>query len=593
MNKVIDFFLPPFVDTAREKSRDMLYVAHETPPWPTVITGGIQHTLIAMMLVVYMVIAGTDVGLSGAPFRGFVTMGIVIMGIGTLLNGLATRISGGHLLVHIPSPITMIVFVAVVNTFGLGAAAGATLIAGIVVFFMGRFLPGLRVLFPPEVTGVLLLLLGMSLLPGGVRRCTGLVSGGGLFFQFDHMLIAAATLGTLTTIAVWSSARLRILGLVLGTASGLLVAVLTGRFGATELAAVAGQPLFSLPISGYPLPALTWVPGAIIPFVLANIITAVDTIGCGVVIDRMNNNQWRRADLSMIGRFLNCMGICISLCGLGGTLATGCSSANLGLAHATGVASRRVGITTGILLIVIAFFPQIAMFIVVLPAAVVGAIMIYAAAYMMVAGAELILSRLLNSRRRAAVGFGLAAGTAVMLVPELTASVPVGIKPLLGSGLIVGVVTSAALNLVFRIGISQGNTLTLDGTNPSEQAARFLENCGEAWGARRDVVTRAGLAVGQALETLQETGLMTGTARLSAGFNENRLVLVLDYPGKALYSSEVRLVDWNSFLKSDHDISELDDALKIVSHSIIRTLADRIETGEGNGRGRLSLFFEH
>jgi len=133
-----------------------------------------QHALIAMMLVIYLVITGTDIGLSDGSLRGFICLGVMVMGIGTILNGLTTRVSAGHLLVFIPGTMTMMVFIPVTNTFGLSAAAGGLIISGMAVFCMGRFLPRLRSLFPPEVMGVLLLHLGMSLLPGGVRRCTGL-----------------------------------------------------------------------------------------------------------------------------------------------------------------------------------------------------------------------------------------------------------------------------------------------------------------------------------------------------------------------------------------------------------------------------------
>ena len=153
----------------------------------------------------------------------------------------------------------------------------------------------------------------------------------------------------------------------------------------------------------------------------------------------------------------------------------GSSSANLGLAHATGVAARRVGVAAGILLILVAFLPQFAQLIMLLPAAVIGAIMIYTAAYMMVSGMELILSRLLNGRRRATVGFSVAAGAAVMLIPELAASVPAEWKTILGSGLIVGVSLAIVLNQVFRIGISQSREIQLDEPNPAEQAARLKD----------------------------------------------------------------------------------------------------------------------
>ncbi|MBP7138464.1 MAG: hypothetical protein KBA37_05960, partial [Syntrophaceae bacterium] len=169
MKKLLDAILPPFSDSRRKKPKEMLYIAQEIPPTSTVLVAAVQHALVAMMLVIYLVITGTDIGLAGESLRGFICMGILVMGIGTILNGLTTRVSAGHLIVFIPGTMTMMVFIPVANTFGLGAAAGGLMISGLIVFWMGRFLPRMRSLFPPEVMGVLLLLLGMSLLPGGVR----------------------------------------------------------------------------------------------------------------------------------------------------------------------------------------------------------------------------------------------------------------------------------------------------------------------------------------------------------------------------------------------------------------------------------------
>jgi len=593
MKKLLDTFLPPFSEARREKPKEMLYIAQEIPPPSTVLVAAFQHALVAMMMVIYLVITGTDVGLAGGSLRGFICMGILVMGIGTILNGLTTRVSAGHLLVFIPGTMTMMVFIPVANTFGLGAAMGGLILSGLVVFWMGRFLPRMRSLFPPEVMGVLLLLLGMSLLPGGVQRSTGLTTGGASPLDLSHVLIAAVTLCAVTATAVWGAARLRVLGLIIGAAAGLLAASLTGGFGAKELADVAGQPFFSFPIEGHTLPTPVWVAGAILPLVFVSVIGAVDEMGCGVVADRMNNDQWRRADLPMIGRLLNTSGICIFLGGLAGTLMAGSSSANLGLAHATGISARRVGVVAGILLILVAFLPQFAQLIMLLPAAVIGAMMIYTAAYMMVSGMELILSRLLNGRRRATVGFSVAAGAAVMLIPELAASVPVEWKTILGSGLIVGVSLAIILNQVFRIGISQSREIQLDEPNPAEQAARFLEDCGAAWGARRDVINRAGLAIGEALEVLAGAGWILGPARLSAVFDEYHLDLALDYSGKAWRPAESRPIDWNALVEPDSDDQTIDEAINSVSSGMIRGLADRVESEEQNGQALLTFRFEH
>lgn len=90
------YFFPPFADSPRVKPSEMLYIAHEKPPISVTLIAGMQHALIAMMLVIYLVITGTDIGLSDGSLRGFICMGVVVMGFGTVLNGLNTRVSAGH-----------------------------------------------------------------------------------------------------------------------------------------------------------------------------------------------------------------------------------------------------------------------------------------------------------------------------------------------------------------------------------------------------------------------------------------------------------------------------------------------------------------
>ncbi|HPO21983.1 MAG TPA: hypothetical protein PLA30_03605, partial [Smithellaceae bacterium] len=71
MKKLLDAILPPFSDSRREKPKEMLYIAQEIPPTSTVLVAAVQHALVAMMLVIYLVITGTDIGLAGASLRGF------------------------------------------------------------------------------------------------------------------------------------------------------------------------------------------------------------------------------------------------------------------------------------------------------------------------------------------------------------------------------------------------------------------------------------------------------------------------------------------------------------------------------------------
>jgi xanthine/uracil permease len=591
LKRWLSFVFPSFVDTPREKPREMLYVANETPDTATTLIAGFQHALVLLMVIIYVVITGKAIGLSNTELQGFVSLEIIVLGIATLIQGLTTPISSGHLIVHTPSIVSIGTFVAVVGSFGIGAAAGAFIISGLTVMFLARFLPRLQAIFPPEVTGVLLVLLGFSLVKGGVIRFTGLEEG---IIDLASVLIASTTLGTIVIFSIWASDRLRVFAVAIGGGLGLLLSAFFGQFGATEVNTVLQQPLVSLPFESYHLPMPKFVIGAILPLLLIEVISAIDSIGVGVAIDKMNNAKWKRADMPMISRLVSCHGFGVFLNGLTGTLSSGTSSANLGLALASGVAARRVSVVTGITLIISAFLPQVATFITLIPQPVMGAIIVYTAGYMFVSGMELILSRMLNSRRMFMVGISMTVGASVILMPELTSQVPEFLAPIFESGLTVGVITAIVLNLIFRIGVTQSRQILFNDHISGEIVTNFLEECGEDWGARHDVIARAGVALEEAVETLERTKLRQGDGQIKANFDEYNLILTLDYPGKKIALKRDVKIDWEALMESDSDDDqELDLAMSNLSGVLLNNLADKVVSSEQNGHAELKLQFSH
>lgn len=591
LRRLVDRLFPPFREGVREKPREMLYIAPDHPPWPTTASAALQHLLVALMFVVYSIVAGQAIGLQDDTLRDFVAIGILIMGLGTILNGLTTRVSAGHLLMTVPDSVTLSVFIIVATQFGVSAAAGGILILGLLTMVLGRFLPLLRVIFPAEVAGVVLVLLALTLVPAGVERAVGL--GVDVAAGFDHraLLIAGGTLAVMIGISVWSPPRVRVLALVYGAGTGILLALVLGEIDQGYWADIVAQPFFALPGTDYQSPLPTWELGAILPYLVIALAVNVDTLGLGITIDRLNDAAWRRPDLPMIGRLMNAVGLCNLLNGFTGTLGSSIPSANVGLIHVTGVAARRVAVLAGVLLIPVALLPQLTTFMIQMPQPIVGAILIYTAAFMLVSGTELILSRLLDARRRATVGLGIVAGAACLMIPDIARGVSPTLAIILGSGLMVGTLTAMLLNLVFRIGVTRSAELLLDAPQPQRQATRFLEDQGARWGARREVILRAGIAVGEALEALQRADVIAGPARLGVRFDEYRLSLQLVYPGRSI-ALAAEPADLTAMLAADGE-QALDDAMAVVSGRLIRTLADRVDSAEAGGQGELRLQFEH
>lgn len=590
--KVLNAVFPPYIEPKLEKPREMLYIANDKPDRSTILVVGAQHALIILALIAFPVIVGKAIGLTGPELRSFIALSILVLGLATIIQNLPTRFGSGYLIVHNPSVISMATFIAVSGMFGIGAAAGGVLLAGVIIMFFSRFLPKFQTLFPAEITGVLLLILGLSMVEGGVRRSTGIDAGS---IDVSAVLVAAATLGTIVFLAIWTSGRIRVFSVAAGIAAGLIVAALTGQFGSAELAIVAEEPLFAFPFGAYDIPSPKLIIAAAVPILIIEIINAVDSIGTAVAVDKMNNAKWSRPDMPLIGRTVTCHGICVVMNGLTGTLPSGTSSANIGLVAVTGVAARIVGITAGIMLVAMAFLPQVSTLMTLMPVPVIGALVIYTAGYMMVVGMELILSRLLNSRRQFMVGLSVTVGMAILVVPEVIAGVSQDLKPVLGSALTMGVITAVVLNQIFRIGIAQHAEVVLEGLGASAKAARFLEGCGLDWGARRDVINRAGLSVGEALEVLRSEGMANDDVLLRASFDEYKVKLVLEYEGNALpLGDEVTAFDVEAFMDDEESGDEaLDLAMAQMSNALIQKLADIVSSNQKGERAELHMHFSH
>ena len=160
--------------TRRDKPKDLLYGIDDRPPPATLVAVAGQHVLLALMLAVFAVLAGRGIGLDPARTAAFTGACLFCLGLGTAAYGIRSRLTPGLPLVNIPNPATLATYVAVVNLFGLEATVGAFLVANVVIFLLAGTLPRLRAWFPPEVIGVVVLMLGVSLLPYAARASVGM-----------------------------------------------------------------------------------------------------------------------------------------------------------------------------------------------------------------------------------------------------------------------------------------------------------------------------------------------------------------------------------------------------------------------------------
>jgi NCS2 family nucleobase:cation symporter-2 len=205
---------------------------------------------------------------------------------------------------------------------------------------------------------------------------------------------------------------------------------------------------------------------------------------------------------------------------------------------------------------------------------------------MILAGIQVIASRMLDARRIFVVGIALIFGLSVDMVPGLYRDVPDSIQPLFSSSLSVSTVLVVLLNLLFRIGITKRQFLELTpGVDDSQKIFEFMETQGSVWGARREVIMRATAAVNEFAETAAGLNLVKGKAQAEVSFDEFNLDVDIRYDGE--------LMEFPTKRPTEEALLTDERAVASLSAFLIGQYADRVKAELASGRCRVQMHFDH
>ncbi|OZI34347.1 hypothetical protein CAL29_12530 [Bordetella genomosp. 10] len=584
--------LPPVVPPPRRRPADLIYGADDRLPPATLGLLAVQHLATALALVAYLLAAARSAQLDTADTQSLLSVTLIGMALATAMQAWGGRMGAGRLLVHMPNPF-MITFAAIaMQRHGMGGMATLTFVGGVVALAISPLMRRLRAVFPPTVAGVVVCFVGISLIGVSVRHALGLDAQGAI--DGTSLAIAGVTLGAIVLCSVWGTRGVRLLALLIGIGAGAAMAAMLGQIHGGE--ALSRAPWMALPLIHPPDFSVT--SDLLIAVGLIAVLSQLDTVGSVIMMEKIEDAEWRRADMRGIGRGVQANGLGDLLGSLLGGYPTAISSANIALCHATRSTARRIGLLAAAFMAAIAFLPQVTLALTLIPTAVLGAVELYAAAFLIVSGIELIASRAVDSRGIFTVGLSLCAGLAVMFIPAMPRQAPASMQLLVGSGFIVAGVAAIALNLFFRLGTARQvqRAFEPDGAPIGEQTIAFVERQGGAWGARRDVVQRAAMAALEAVDVLQQDGRrhLRGVRGMFDEFNFDIELLydgpALTLPGKQGATLPCPPVD-------DLDDKGFDAAIEAavarVSNTLVRHWADRVANGARGEERYLLLHFDH
>lgn len=414
---------------------------------------GIQHVLAMFVsnLTPAIIVAGAAGFGFGSPNMGemiyMIQMAMLFAGAATLLQTIGFGPFGARLpIVQGTSFAFLPVMIPIVAGRGVGAMAELTtaaIVAGLIHTGLSFFVGRIRFALPPLVTGLVVLMIGLSLMRIGIQYSAGgiPVRGTPAYGAGESWLLAATVVCTTLALSffgrgIWSTAAV-----LLGLVAGYALAVALGR---VSLGAVDQAGWFMVPEPFHFGFALS--PSAIFGFVLMGFISAIESIGA--VSALCEGGAGRRAsDRELIGA-TSADGIGSAFAAAFGAMPNTSFSQNVGLIAITGIMSRHIVTIGAAFLIVCGLVPKIGALVTTIPIEVLGGGVIVM--FGMVASAAIsILSGVEWTQRNMLIfGVALSASVGIELEPEAVNRLPEALQIMLTSGVLPAAVIAIVLNLV-------------------------------------------------------------------------------------------------------------------------------------------------
>lgn len=329
---------------------------------------------------------------------------------------------------------------AIGATYGYGAILGASLVGAVIEVFLGFFIKPLKKLFPPIVTSLVVVAIGLSLLPVGVKYFGGGV-GASDFGSWQHLLVGSTVIITILVLKQFKG-FLSESSILLGIAVGYILSITLGMVDFTQVKEAAWLSL--------PTPFVSQIEfnmEAIIAMTIMFIATTVETIGD---ISGITNGGLDRepTDRELAGGVV-ADGVASFIGALFGILPNTSFSQNVGLVAVTKVVNKFVIMTGAVFLIICGFCPKLSAIFSVMPQSVLGGAAVIMFAMILVSGIQSLTREKIDGRNGLIIAVSIGLGVGIGNVPEVLEQMPLWVSNIFAqNGIIMTFVIATVLNLV-------------------------------------------------------------------------------------------------------------------------------------------------
>ncbi|AVH60294.1 MULTISPECIES: nucleobase:cation symporter-2 family protein [Streptomyces] len=418
----------------------------EVPPVRQLAAFGLQHVL-AMYAgaVAVPLIVGGAMKLSPADLAYLITADLLVCGIATLIQCVGFWRFGVRLPIMQGCTFAAVSPMVLIGTTGGGLPAiyGSVIVAGLAIVLLAPVFGKLLRFFPPLVTGTVILIIGVSLLPVAGNWAAGGV-GAKDFGEPENLALAGFVLAVVLGVQRFAPAFLSRIAVLIGIAVGLAVAV---PFGFTDFGGVGDADWVGIS-TPFHFGAPTFHASAIISMLVVALVTMTETTGDFIAVGEMTDRPVQPRSLA---DGLRADGLSTVLGGVFNTFPYTAFAQNVGLVGMTRVRSRWVVAAAGGILVLLGLLPKLGAVVAAIPAPVLGGAGLVMFGTVAASGLRTLAAvDFKGNNNLTVVAVSVAVGMLPVGVPTVYEKFPDWFQTVMNSGISAGCLTAIVLNLLFN-----------------------------------------------------------------------------------------------------------------------------------------------
>ncbi|MDT2706673.1 nucleobase:cation symporter-2 family protein [Enterococcus dispar] len=407
---------------------------------------GLQH-LLAMYAgaVAVPLLIGTGLGFNETQMTYLISIDIFMCGIATLLQLTVTKFFGIGLPVVLGCAIQAVApLILIGSKSGVGAIYGSIIASGIFVVLIAGFFSKIKKLFPSLVTGTVITVIGLTLIPVAITKMGGGDATAQSFGAPNQLILAFVTILLIIGIQVFAKGFLRSISVLVGLVGGTLLAYFMGM---VDFAAIGHAPVFHIPQPFY-FGKPTFDVWSILLMIIISIVSMVESTGVYFALGDITGQTINEDDLK---RGYRAEGLAVILGGIFNTFPYTGFSQNVGLVQLSGIKTKKPIYFSAIFLIILGLFPKIGAIAQIIPEPVLGGGMLVMFGMVAVQGMKMLTKvDFNNDKNLLIIAVSISFGLGFNLMPQLFSQLPETIQMFTGNGIVMSSLTAILLNLIFN-----------------------------------------------------------------------------------------------------------------------------------------------